>query len=78
MLDRKSKYFIKDKYKRSILIKYKYINTLQKSLFHNRYYSKKKRLFFFYYINNNKIYSKKVKNICLQSGENRAVNKKFL
>lgn len=78
MVDCKSKIFIKDKNKRSLLIKYKYLNLIQKSLFHNRYFKQNKKLFFFYYINSNQISSKKVKNVCLISGENKAVNKKLL
>lgn len=78
MLNQKSKFFIKDKIKNTMLIKYKYLNLLQKSLFHNRYINNKKRLVFFYYLNTNIILYKKTKNICLLSGENKAVNKKLL
>lgn len=78
MLNQKSKFLIKDKIKNTVLVKYKYINILQKSLFHNRYLNNKKRLIFFYYLNSNTVFSKKIKNICLISGENKAVNKKLL
>jgi ribosomal protein S14 len=78
MLNKKSKLIIKDNLKRSILIKYKYLNLLQKSLFHNRYFSKKKKVLFFYYTNINRISSKKTKNLCLISGEHKAVNKKLV
>lgn len=78
MVNCKSKFLIKDNNKRSILIKYKYLNLIQKSLFHNRYKNKNKKLFFFYYLNINKISSKKTKNICIISGENKAINKKLL
>lgn len=78
MLDKRNKYIIRDKIRRSILIKYKYITIIQKSMFHNRYLSKKNRIFFFFYLNTNRLSSKKIKNICNISGEHKAVNKKLL
>lgn len=78
MLNKKGKFLINDKIKNTMLVKYKYINLLQKSLFHNRYINSKKRLVFFYYLNQNTTLYKKHKNICLLSGENTAVNKKLL
>lgn len=78
MLDRRSKYIIRDKTRRSLQLKYKYLTIIQKSLFHNRYLPKKIRLFIFYNINLNRLASIKTKNICLISGENTAVNKKLL
>lgn len=78
MLDRKSKYLIRDKVRRSLNIKYKYLNLIQKSMFHNRYLKKNNRLHLFFYLNSNKIVGKKVKNICSISGETDAINKKLL
>lgn len=78
MLNRRSKVLIKDNLRRSISIKYKYLTLLQKSLFHNRSINSNKKLIFFYYFNKNKIHWKKVKNVCLLSGENKSVNKKLL
>lgn len=77
MLNKKSKYFVKDKIKKSLTIKHQYLNIIQKSLFHNRYLEKKKRTLLFFNINKSLI-EKKNKNICLISGENTAVNKKLL
>jgi len=78
MLNQKGKFLIKDKIKNTILVKYKYINILKKSLFHNRHLNNKKRLIFFSYLNSNTVFSKKTKNICLVSGEHKAVSKKLL
>jgi hypothetical protein len=78
MLNKKSKIYLKDKIRRSISIKYKYLNLIQKSLFHNRYILKKKKLYFFYFINLNKLTLVKKKNICLVSAENKSVNKKLI
>lgn len=78
MLNKKSKFLIKDKIKNTMYVKYRYLSILQKSLFHNRYINSRKRLVFFYYLNQNSVSYKKTKNICLLSGENTAVNKKLL
>jgi ribosomal protein S14 len=78
MINRSNKFLLKDNLKRSLNIKHKYLNILQKSLFHNRYIKKKYRNFFFYKLTLNNIYSKKTRNICLISGENNSINKKFL
>jgi hypothetical protein len=75
---RREKYIIRDNYRRALKIKYKYIAFIEKSLFLNRNLSKKKRLFIFLKINLKKISHKKVKNICIKSGESKAVNKKLL
>lgn len=77
MLNKRAKYLIKDKIKRSLRIKYKYLTILQKTLFQNRNINNKKRLLSAYIINT-RVYHKRVKNICLQSGEYKAVNKKLL
>jgi hypothetical protein len=78
MINRSNKTLLKDNLKRSIRLKYKYINLLQKSLFHNRYLKKKNRNFFFYQLTLNNVYSKKTRNLCLISGESNSINKKLL
>lgn len=78
MLNKKSKIYLKDKIRRSVIIKYKYLNLIQKSLFQNRYLCKKKKLYFLYLLNLNKVSAVKKKNICLISAENKSVNKKLV
>lgn len=77
MIDRKNKILLKDNLKRSILLKYKYLNLLQKSLFHNRSIKKTNRLIYFNNLNT-KISYKKLNNICLINSEQKSVNKKLL
>lgn len=78
MFTRRERYLIKDNTRRTIKIKYKYLNILEKSLFMNRTLKNKKRLLIFLKINLKKLSSKKIKNICLKSGESKAVNKKLI
>jgi ribosomal protein S14 len=75
---RREKYILRDNTRRSLKIKYRYINLLEKSLFYNRTLKNKKRLLAFLKINFKKLSMKKVKNICMKSGESKAVNKKLL
>lgn len=78
MFTRREKYLLRDNIRRSMSLKYKYINFLQKSLFHNRNILKKKRILIFYKICTRTLNSKKLKNICMLSGEPDSVNKKLL
>jgi ribosomal protein S14 len=78
MFTRRERYLIRDNTRRTIQIKYKYINILEKSLFYNRQLNNKKRLLLFLKINLKKISSKKIKNICIKSGESKGVNKKII
>lgn len=78
MFRRKEKYLIRDNTRRAISIKYRYLNLLEKSLFHNRLILKKKKLIILIKRNSRILSSKKLKNLCTLSGENTAVNKKIL
>lgn len=78
MFKRKERYLIRDNVRRSLLIKYRYTNLIQKSLFHNRKLIKNKRIIFFYKFSYKRKGFNKVKNICTFSGENTSVNKKIL
>lgn len=78
MFKRKERYILRDNLRRSLVIKYKYISLIQKSLLHNRKLKKKKRVIIFYKFSLKKKGYNKLKNICMLSGENTAVNKKIL
>lgn len=78
MFKHKERYIVRDNTRRSILIKYKYINLIQKSLLHNRKLILKKRIISFYKFSYKKKGYKKVKNICMLSGENTSVNRRIL
>ena len=78
MFKREEKYILRDNIRRSLTIKYKYINLIQKSLFHNRGLTKNKRVLAFSKLNYKKKGFKKLKNTCVYSGENTGVNKKIL
>jgi hypothetical protein len=78
MFKRKERYILRDNVRRSLIIKYKYINLIQKSLLHNRKVKHNKHIIIFYKYSYKKKGYKKVKNICLLSGENTGVNKKLL
>lgn len=64
--------------KRTLILKYKYYNRLNKYLFHNRYLIKKVRIYYYYKNNLQKNNIKNIKNICNLSGGFCSVNKKLL
>lgn len=77
MVSKKEKYIIEDFISRSQNIKYKYSDFLEKSLVKNFFLKRNLRL----YVNlsrKKRLSSKRVRNICLTSGENNAVRKYFL
>jgi ribosomal protein S14 len=77
MFSKKEKYLIRDNLKRSTLIKFIYINKLRSSVIHNNFL-KKSKLIYLNISSIKNINSKKRKNICLLSGENKSVRKFFL
>lgn len=78
MFRQKEKYLIRDNSRRTLLLKYKYLSLLQKSLLHNRASTKQIKLLVFLNHSQKKPGFKKIKNICMLSGENTSVNKKLL
>jgi ribosomal protein S14 len=78
LLSVKEKYLIRDNLKRSVLIKYKYFNIINKKIFKNRNIKKNINLIIFFKINLNKKHYNKVNNICIKSGKNKSVNKKLI
>lgn len=77
MVSKKEKYVIEDFISRSQTIKYKYNYMLEKSLTRNFFLKRNLRLFIS--LNRKKrLNGKRVKNICLMSGENNAIRKYFL
>lgn len=78
MFKHKERYLLRDNIRRSLIIKYSYINLIQKGLFHNRKLIRYKRIIAFYKLSYKKKGYKKLKNVCLISGENTSVNKKIL
>lgn len=78
MFKQKEKYLLRDNSRRTLLLKYKYLNLIQKSLLHNRSVRKKIKLLIFLHNSQKKQSFKKIKNICMLSGENTSVNKKLL
>jgi len=78
MYTKKSRYLLKDNLKRTLNIKYRYTTILNKSLFHNRRLTKDQRTFIFKKLSFKKKNVKKVRNVCLITGENTSVNKKLI
>lgn len=78
MFKQKEKFLIRDNSRRTLIIKYKYLNLILKSLLHNRNFTQKRKLLSFIHYSQKKQSFKKIKNLCMLSGENTSVNKKLL
>lgn len=78
MYTRKCRYLLRDELKRTLNIKYKYTTILNKALFHNRRLTKDQRTLVFKKLSFKKKSIKKLRNVCLISGENTSVNKKII
>jgi ribosomal protein S14 len=77
MISKKEKYILRDSLRRSHSLKLLYVNFLKKSLVKNLFLKKNIRLYITVSLGKNPNL-KKVKNICMLSGENSAVRKNFL
>lgn len=78
MFKHRDRYILRDNIRRSLVIKHRYISLIQKSIFHNRSFQKNKRIIIFCKLNYKKRGYKKLKNICMLSGENTGVNRRLL
>jgi len=78
MYTKKCRNLLKDNLKRTLNIKYRYVTILNKSLFHNRRLAKDTRTIIFKKLSFKKKNIRRLKNVCLISGENTSVNKKLM
>jgi hypothetical protein len=77
MFSKKERYIIRDKNRRSIFIKYKFRYKLVSTILKNNTFGQKKKLLLKVNFVKNPSQLKK-KNICLLSGENNTVHRRFL